>query len=358
MKSTKYGILVLGAVLAWSLPVLAAGEFDKLGQSGMTFLKIGPVARAAAMGDAYTGVSTGATGCFYNPAGLGFLTDRVDAIAGQVSWIADIKIASAAAGVPIELGGNRFAVVGISYVGMDYGTIHGTVINKGSTNGAYSDIGNLEPSEFLLGLTLAKQFTDKFSLGLTGKYVNQGLPWYRFGNATYAVPPPDNLGAVPTVGDSLSEFTARNFVFDAGTLYRTGFGSTVVSMSIRNFSRKTTHVIDAFTTPMTFHIGVAGNAFDPIPALGQMGHKLLIAVDGIHPPDHPEKIALGGEYSFRDMVFVRGGYTFNNDARTWNTGFGVKYGYAGLAGAFDYGYADMGGSLGSVNYFTISFAMQ
>jgi hypothetical protein len=343
-------LLAFAAALAWSIPV-AAGEFDKTGQSGMTFLKIGPVARAAGMGDAYTGLSTGVGSCFYNPAGLGFLPGKLEIMAGQVNWMADIKIASAAIGMPIRIGGTTVAVAGISYVGMDYGTIYGTVINKTSANGAYSDIGNLEPSEFLLGLTLAKQFTDKFSLGLTGKYVNQGLPWYRSGGNT-------TLGLTPTLSDSLDEFAVRDFVFDAGTLYKTGFGSTTISMSIRNFSRKEQHVYDGFAAPMTFHIGVAGNLLDPLPMLGNAGHKLLVALDGIHPPDHPEKVALGGEYSFNDMVFLRGGYAFNNDARTWNTGAGFRFGYAGFNGMVDYAYSDAGSTLGAINYVTLSFGMQ
>jgi len=348
MRTKAISALALAGALLSAIPALA-GEFDKTGQAGMTFLKIGPVARAAGMADAYTSLSSGAASTFYNPAGLGFLRGKFDAVVGQVQWIADIKIISGAIGVPVRLGaGDPLLVAAVSFVTMDYGDIYGTVINNDARLG-YDELGKLEPSELALGLTLSKQFTDKFSLGVTAKYVSQTLPWYNTGGAVY-------LGLSPT--PNKEDASVSTIAFDAGTFYRTGFGSSVISMSIRNFARTQTYVRDGFRLPMTFHIGVSTGVFDLLPDLQRSGFKLLVAVDGLHPPDHPEKLAVGGELSFRNIVSVRSGYSFNHDARKLSLGGGIKYTIAGIMGGFDYAYSDFGSALGAVNYFTLSFGLQ
>jgi len=351
--TTAFGVLALVGALCSTAPAqtgvlgvpVPGHEFDKTGQTGMTFLKIGPLAAPAAMGDAYTGLSVGAAGTFYNPGGVGFFDGRFDAVASHVRWIADIGISSAAIAVPIRVGSaGRLGVVALSLVSMDYGDIYGTVNLAGAA--VYRDVGKLEPTESAVGLTLARQFTDKFSVGITAKYVSQSLPWYLTHNV--------NLN--PNT-DTTMHASASLVVLDGGTLYKTGFGSSVISMSIRNYARSQTYVIDRFLLPMTFNIGLAADAFDLAPALKRAGHKLMIAVDGSHPPDHPEKYAVGGQYSFREILFLRGGYSFRNDARKASFGAGLKLTIAGVRGAFDYAYSDFGAALGSVNYFTLSFGM-
>jgi len=353
MRTTAICALALaGALLTTS--ATAAGLFDKTGQAGMTFLKIGPVARAAGMGDAQTAVSMGAISTFYNPAGLGYLRGRLDATVNRVNWIADIGITSAAVGVPIRIGaGSPLAVVAASYVSMDYGTVHGTVIDKDAPD-SYREVGTLDPSESVLGLTLARQFTDKFSLGATAKYVTQTLPWYSTGYIRSDGTAAEVLNS-PSPTRQWSSVSA--LVLDAGTMYRTGFGSSVISMSIRNFARRQQYELDGFRLPVTLNIGVSMDAFDLVPALQRQGHRLTIAADGLHPPDHPEKLALGGEYAFRDMFSLRGGYDFNCDARRYSLGAGVKYSVRGVGAAFDYAYSDFGGTLGAVNYFGLSFSI-
>ena len=345
MRSKAILAALLIAALGMAVPA-GAGDFDKTGQAGMTFLKIGPNARAAGMGDAFTAASTGAAATFYNPAGLGFLRGKFEATGGMIQWIADINVTAAALGVPLSIsGGDPDVVVGVSFVTMDYGTIYGTVIDNDQQYG-YREINELEPSEMAIGLTFARQFTDKFSLGVTAKYVSQGLPWYDTGGGLWT----------PTAADEESSVYA--IAWDAGTVYRTGIGSSVISMSIRNFARSVEHIRDSYRLPMTFNIGVSMDVLDLAPDLQNSGHRLLVAVDGIHPSDHPEKLSIGGEYSFSDMIFVRGGYGFNQDARTFSAGAGIRYSIAGVGAAFDYAMSDFGEALGMVNYFTLSFFME
>jgi hypothetical protein len=330
-------------------------EFDKTGQAGLTFLKIGTLARGAAMGDAHTSLSLGAASVFYNPGGLGYLRGKVDAVISQVDWFADIGIISGAIAAPITIGGgDRIAVAALSFVTMDYGDIYGTVIDLDAPSSSYRDVGMIDASEAVLGLTVAKQFTDKFSLGVTAKYVSQSLPWYDTGGRI-------SLGGAAgfTFADSVfQKASVSTVVWDAGTMYQTGFAGSVISMSIRNFARTQTYVRDGFRPPVTFNIGLSVEAFDMAPALLDAGHRLTVAVDGIHPPDHPEKISVGAEYSLQELVFLRGGYKFNADERKLSLGAGVRYTIQGIGAAVDYAYSDFGDVLGTVSFITLSFNVQ
>jgi|SaaInl4_150m_RNA_FD_contig_81_478892_length_2315_multi_2_in_0_out_0_2 hypothetical protein len=396
--------LILAGALLIAAPV-SAGIFDKTGQSGVTFLNISPSAASAGMGDASTSLTTGADAAFYNPGGLGFLRGTADARIGYVKWFADINVSSGAVAVPIPIGGNPAFVAALSYVTMDYGDIYGTVINTDSTNSLH-EVGLISPTETAIGLTVAKQFTDKFSVGVTAKLVSQTLPWYNTNGLTgglTVIPEDANLSIV---------------TFDAGTMYRTGFGSSVISMSIRNFGRTQTYELDGFRPPVTFRIGASMDVLDLAPPIQEKGHGLILACEGIHPPDHPEKVVIGLQYSFLDMLYLRGGAEFSTntrwssnsdriylddkgddiddtvdylflvnvprieqnltpitrmddpildlnyrddkrdpDTRSMSLGIGLKYEIGGVRSGFDFAYTDFGNALGSVNYFTLSFGM-
>ena len=63
---------------------------DKLAQTGMKFLSFSPDARAAALGDAITAKSGGASSLFYNPAGMARV-EGMNVSFGQTQWIAEIS---------------------------------------------------------------------------------------------------------------------------------------------------------------------------------------------------------------------------------------------------------------------------
>ncbi|MGD1047919.1 MAG: hypothetical protein ABR899_04115, partial [Candidatus Krumholzibacteriaceae bacterium] len=65
--------IVLGIVLVVLIPVLVSANtkpFEKVGTFSAQFLKIGPSARAAGMGSAFTAVANDATSIYWNPAGM------------------------------------------------------------------------------------------------------------------------------------------------------------------------------------------------------------------------------------------------------------------------------------------------
>ena len=69
--------------------------------------------------------------------------------------------------------------------------------------------------------------------------------------------------------------------------------------------------------PVDFRVGMA---MELLP-----GEHLTLAVDASHPNDSPEKIHIGTQYNFNNMLFIRGGYKIGYDEDTLTYGLGVSY---------------------------------
>ncbi len=83
-------------------------------------------------------------------------------------------------------------------------------------------------------------------------------------------------------------------------------------------------------------------------------HAVLIAIDANHSSDAPEKACVGMEYSWENLIAIRGGYHFNDDVRSWTAGAGLTWQAGTSFGlGIDYAYADLN-PLGPVHTFTVT----
>ena len=73
----------------------------------------------------------------------------------------------------------------------------------------------------------------------------------------------------------------------------------------------------SFSPPTIFRIGFA---FEPYQ---DDDNKLTTAIQLNHPNDNSENVATGLEYSWRNIVYLRGGYLFNVEEQNYSFGFGV-----------------------------------
>ncbi len=121
-------------------------------------------------------------------------------------------------------------------------------------------------------------------------------------------------------------------------------------MSVRNFSPQIKFQEEAFELPLTFRIGVAMDLFDFVGGLSNQ--SLVLGIDALHPRDYSERIHVGAEYMYSDLIALRAGYKFNYDEEGLNLGFGLKYGIGGVNVKFDYSYTSFG-IFDGVNRFTI-----
>lgn len=313
-KLTKYTIVAFMAILFMMPNANAQTDLKKIGQTGLQFLKVDMHARAAGMGGASIMTMSGADALFYNPAGAAEMETGLDFFASQVGWIADISYL--ATGVTKTMG--NLGTVGVSLITANYGDILGTRVDAGSEDG-YVETGNLGVNASAIGLSWARALTDKFRFGGTVKYASQQL------------------------GESLMPETnktktnqAGGFAYDFGTMFYPGYKSLKLGMSFTNFSEQFKYEEEAFELPLTFKLGVAMNLFDIIG--GPSNSSLNFEVNAIHPRDYTERVHLGGEFLYGNMLALRGGYKTNYDQESFSMGFGVK-----MSGfRVDYSYSAMG----------------
>lgn len=308
----------------------AQGEINvsKVGTTAAPFLEIGVGARAVSMGGAFVATANDATALYWNPGGISRL-QRPQAILVHTQWLADINFDYV--GLVIPIGG--FGTIGGSAtsLSMDEMVVRTEVMPQGT--GERFSAGDLA-----LQLSYGLNLTDRFSIGFNVKYVHQRI-WKE---------------------------TASGFAIDIGTLFTTGLNNMRIGAALSNFGTdmkmsgddlvvnydvdptqlgNNDRVFadlrtDQWPLPLTFQAGVAME-------LWQAGNsRLTVAADATHPVDNTESIHLGGEFSWRETLFFRGGLRnlFLRDGEEGATfGFGLATRFLGnFKVQADYAYADFG----------------
>ncbi len=336
MTSARLFKILLGLIatmvgsptVAYSQAAIASTDFTKVGLSGGQFLKIGVGARATGMAGAQVAAANDVSSIFWNPAGLTSLKGYA-ADVSQTLWFAGITHSFAAAVIPA--GENyRFAA---SFTNFSSGDIKVTRLDRpDGTSGVY------QVSDVAIGLTFAGQLTKQFSFGVTGRYVSMG-----FVNM--------NAGA---------------FVIDVGTRYETDFEGIVVGFSMNSLGTQTEYsgsdvsrsrdpvsgvqalpiemrmLTSPFDMPLSFRLGLStdlckGPLFDvEVDASGVVQHSLVTAIDFETFSDVPEQVAMGAEYTWKELVSVRAGYRIGTDQFGLSGGVGLRYVSEDFSGRIDY----------------------
>jgi len=95
-----------------------------------------------------------------------------------------------------------------------------------------------------------------------------------------------------------------------------------------------TETYESYSMPMVFKLGMAMDVINRGP------HFLTVEVDGIHPSDNVEQLAIGAEYWYNNMFALRGGYRINTDEEGLTAGAGFNIPLGGQTISLDYAYAD------------------
>ena len=310
-------------------------DFSKVGTAVAPFLKIGVGARAMGMGETFVAVANDASTLYWNPAGMTNL-EKTSLIASHSMWFADIY--HDYVGIVIHKGTN---FISVSAIALNTSEEEITTEAEPDGTGLYYDVNMVA-----LGLSYARQMTDRFSTGITVKYVSERL----------------------------HNVTAQTMAFDIGTYLRTGYHGLVIAMNISNLGGKMqlegrdliaiantggNNEIDArfktqpYPLPLNFRVGVAMDViggFDPF--MQSEKSRFTIAIDGNHPNDNTERINTGIEYAYDEMLFVRAGYKINYDVEKWAFGGGLKFNVGQKIMSVDYAMVDYG-DLGMVSRFSL-----
>jgi len=346
----RISLCTVRALVAAALLAAAAGEAtaqldrstSKVGTTAAQFLKIGVGARALGMGAAQAAMQDDISMLYWNNAALARMRTTGELTFNHASWLADINYDFAAGVMRIGDAG----VLGVSVIAL--GVPEDLVRTVDFPEG---DGQRWSASALSLGVTWAMSLTDRFSAGVTAKYVHESI-W---------------------------NSSAGGFALDIGTLYVTEIEGLSLGASISNFGTKmklegrdlyfnntpggtggpqnipSEYRTESFDLPLTFRIGVAYDILRD----GE-GIRWTAALDATHPNDNTEYVNSGMEVAWREIVFARIGYKslFLRDSEQGLTfGAGVHYSIlAGTAVKFDYAYADYG-RLTGVHYFSLGLTL-
>ncbi len=328
MKKIIAGCFLVAIILS-SPKAYSQVDLEKVAQTGLQFLKVDMHARSAGMASAYSMVGNDVSAIFSNPAGMALIDSRVDAFGSRVSWIGDISYTAAAAAVNLD----NWGVFALSFRTSDYGQIIGTQVSD--TDEGFVETGNVDVGSQAVGFAYSRSLSSQFMIGGQIKYAAQWLGESRL-----------NSGRV--VDNKVS-----GIAYDFGTIYYPGLlPSLRIGMSIRNFSQEFQYQEESFELPLTFKLAMAFDVMDLFG--GSNVHSMLFAVDAMHPRDYTERVHVGGEYWYNNIIALRAGYKTNYDIEGLTAGFGLQYDLAGMNFEFDYAYSAMS-RFSNVNRITLGF---
>jgi hypothetical protein len=368
---------ILTLALLCGLPVgLGAQEFPPggnpnqndntgFGTTSAEFLLLGAGARGTALGGAFAAIATDISSLYYNPAGAA-LIDRPGITLGTQDYIADTRYSWGGVAFPFS-GGARTIGFQLGTFGFKDQPVYTEEQPDG--NGSTYTV-----SETFLGVTFAQNFSDRFSAGLTAKYVSDHLGTVS-GNA-FAVDFGTNFHATLSNHPVKFAFTLVNLGSNlsySGTGLRGGVPRTPIPGQdvTPTLPQQADLSTKDFPLPTTFRVGLAYDL------LAQENNHLTVLGDFNQPNSNRPGFSFGGEWMSSKLggsnfgFAVRGSYSYsggNNLALTSASqtalndeenlqgmafGGGVNYGSEGFALGLDYAYKYLG-ILGPTNFFSLS----
>lgn len=329
VRAKKYATgAAISLLLALGLGSVPARAVNKVGTTAAQFLKIGVGARAIGMGGAFVAVANDATALYWNPGGIARLPHN-EVLLLHTEWLADVSFDFA--GLTLNMG--NYGTLGFSLTTLNMAEEKVRTELKPEGTGELFDAG-----DFVGAISWARNLTDRFSIGFNFKYIHQSI-W---------------------------RMSATGYAFDIGTLFTTQFHDMKIGMSISNFgtkmqmrgqnARKYYDInpeaygsndripvyleTEEWPLPLLFRVGVA------MDLVRSDMNRITAAIDAIHPNDNVERVNIGAEYTWYDMVSLRVGYRslFDpNSEQGITVGGGIRYASpSGFGIRLDYAYADFG----------------
>jgi hypothetical protein len=294
------------------------------------------------MGGAFVSVANDASALYWNVGGISTI-GKFDLQIANMEWIGDTRFNFV--GLVLPLG--DFGTMGFSFTALSMDDMIVRTVEKPEGTGEFFSAGDIS-----LGISYARNLTDRFSLGFTMKYIQETI-WH---------------------------MKAQGFAIDAGTLFRTDIlGGMIIGASISNFGtsmklegRDTRYFIrvdenkegsndriptnvelDSWDLPLIFRLGLSTNAIQ------SDIYRFTVTLDAIHPNNDYESLNVGGEFAFMEFFIIRGGYnalflTDGEGGLSLGVGVNSTLLFSDTIFQFDYAFRDFG-RLQNVHMFSLEF---
>jgi hypothetical protein len=365
MFATALALLLVTATVAHGQQIgdTPPTDLTKVATGAAVFLKLPVGAKALSLGGGGMAVLEDVSALYWNPAGIAKL-DRTTVGYNRADLYAGITHTFAGLVLPLGLNSR----LGISYIGLDSGDMLVTTVQNPEGSGDFFNVTNTA-----IGLTFSQVLTDRFTLGITGKWVQE----------------------------KIQRSIANAFALDIGSSFNTGLLGTRIGMAIQNIgpamqmsgpdlkfewdpSSDTDFDMTAgmepdarldtfeYDLPLMFRMGVAVDVLGGISTLVVNDMNRVTAMMDIEDAaDMSARVGVSLEYAWNETVFARFGYRLRGKlsdqlgerlAGRYRETFELAYGlgvlttYSGYIIQLDYGIANYG-DLGSVNqmFFSLGF---
>ena len=318
-------------VLSISLSYANPDIVTRVATSAGNWLKIETGTRAVGMAGAYTSVEGGLTGVPYNPASLTFVKKQ-EGFLSTTEYFAGIT--HNVLGYGTNMSGVDFASLHIFY--LDSGPM---AVTTESYNESYGTGETFKATALCARATYGRIITNRLRIGFTGKFIREQI------HTTYM----------------------QSFAFDVGSNFDTGLYGFKLGMSISNLgpevkfegegleiecdpaddgcpaSGVVEYTTESFLLPMTFRLGLSNHIMGPdSDMIKSKTHSLLLSFDGINPIDYTLYSAVGMEYSYKEMFYLRAGTHLEHDTADFSVGGGFVLDVNSYKIGLDYAYVNYG----------------
>lgn len=368
--STARNLALMAALLS-GLPAVAVAQDDinqdntAYGTTAAEFLLFGAGARGTALGGAFAAIATDVSSLYYNPAGSA-LMERSGAMVGTYDYVADTRYSWGGIAFPFS-GGSRTIGIQVGTFGFRDQPVY-TVEQPEGTGSVYS------VSQTFAGITLAQNFSDRFSAGITAKGIfdqlgeasgqafavdfgthfhaslsghpirfsfvlaNLGTNLSYSGDALDAATPRDDIPGEPTVPQNPQPATFRTTGFNLPTIFRVGLAYDLITGDNNRLT-----LLSDFNQPNNNGAGFSAGGEWMSQRLG--GSPFGFALRGSYSyapannvdPIDPASSALSDEENLQGLAL----------------GGGLNYGTGNFNIGLDYAWKYLG-VLGGTNFFSVS----
>ena len=282
----------------------AVGQASDNGLSVMEFLNISVSARSAGTGEALASLSDGAIASYYNPAGL-TMADNYQIAAMHSEWFQDLRYEFVGLAMPAGQSGNLGA--SFSYLGL--GEINGYSSSNLPT-------GGISAYDWSFGLAYGRRMTERFSLGLGAKIINERL----------------------------DDVTAFGYAADLGAQYRTNHIG--LGLALMNIGPNVKYDQASSPLPSRTQTGLAYWPLD-----GQ-----LAVLTGVAVPFRGEiSVKAGLEYTYANALIVRSGFD-SAERYDERSGISIGAGFKISHHSLDYAY-NVNSVLGGTHQFSFIWGL-
>lgn len=327
--------LVIVLLLSFCSVIFAQKPY-RVGTTTANFLEIGFGPAGSSMGDAFTSIASDVSAIYWNPAGLANVKSG-EVMFSYQPWVANINTTFGAAAFNV----GNLGTVGIGVIAVDYGNMDVTTMSmQGGTGETFS------ASDIAVSIGFARKLATWFSFGANAKFISSSI-WHSSASAiamdlgvlinTGFFSSTENMEDGLNIGMSVSNYGTR-MQFDGLDLLQSIDPTPNQSGDYEDIEGQ--YRLNEYELPLIFRLGVS------LTVINSGMHKLILAVDALHPNNNSESVNMGANYSILfaglGSISISGGYKalFMNESQygltlgagfqsflLYNKGWKIDYSY-------------------------------